>query len=337
MEIKTVSLNAYSSLRIGGAGKLSEVASVAQLIEVLKYAQANHLRVHIVGAGTNTYFGESLDTLLLIKISHIGITCEEKEDSAYLTVQAGEIWDDVVKFSVEKQLWGIENLSYIPGTMGAAPIQNIGAYGTELADVFVSLSALDTRTLSEVEINKSGCNFGYRDSFFKQSPGRYIIHSVRLVLSKVKKPVLTYKPLDTLQNKIDITVEEVRNLVIATRTGKIPSYSDYPNAGSFFKNPIVDNLQAQALLLQYHDIKLIEQEGRYKISAAWLIEHVAHMKGVRVGDIGTWPDQPLVIVNYGKASAAEINRFSEEIVKKIYEKTGITLEREVNYVGNEKM
>lgn len=332
MEIRTVSLKNYTSLHVGGMAKMVEVDSIAKLFEVVHYAQEKKLRVHILGSGTNTYFGESLDTIIVVKISNIGISYEENDDTVFITAQAGEVWDDVVKFSVEKNLWGIENLSYIPGTMGAAPIQNIGAYGSELADVFVSLSALDTSTLNVVEINKFGCNFGYRDSLFKHALDRYIILSVRLVLSKKKKPVLTYKPLDTLKNKDDITVEEVRNLVIETRTSKLPNYSMYPNAGSFFKNPIVEIEVGEALKEQYPEIKLIPHDGRYKIPAAWLIEHVAEMKGARIGNIGTWPVQPLVVVNFGESTADELNAFIETMVEKVKSSTGITLQREVNFV-----
>lgn len=308
------------------------VTTLAELVEALMNSKQKKLRICVIGGGTNTFFGEELVDVLVVKISLRGISFEEQEDHTIVTAQAGEVWDEVVRFSVEKKLWGIENLSYIPGTVGAAPVQNIGAYGSSLSDVFVSLSALDLTTLNLVEMNQSACSFGYRDSIFKQEPDRYVIISVSMKLSKKASPVLGYKPLDTLKEKDGVTLREIRDLVIVTRIAKLPDYTKYPNTGSFFKNPVVDNLQATILSKKYPGMKLIEQEGGYKIPAAWLIEHVGGYKGVRVGDVGTWPVQPLVVVNYGQATAQDILDFTEKIIKTIEERTGIRLEREVNFV-----
>lgn len=332
MEINKVSLKNFSSLRIGGEANLVVVKNTIELVEALMYVKKEGLRVHILGLGTNTFFGESLSNTLVIKIANRGISFEEKENYVTITAQAGEVWDDVVKLAVSKNLWGIENLSYIPGTVGAAPVQNIGAYGSELKDTFVSLSAVDTTTFDMVEITRDACNFGYRDSLFKQQKGRYVIVSVTMKLSKIASPRLSYKPLDTLVAKENLTPLDVRGLVVATRQAKLPDYNLYPNTGSFFKNPVVDNTQAEGLRSVYPDIPLIPHQGGYKIPAAWLIEHIAHMKGVRVGDIGTWPNQPLVLVNYGNATAEEFQVFTEEIIQKIKKVTGVTLEREVSCV-----
>lgn len=332
MEIRTVSLKDYSAIRIGGDGKMVTVSTLKELVEVLMYAEKEKLRVHVMGEGTNTFFGGTVDGILFIGMNIKGISYEEKEDTVFLTAYAGEIWDTTVELSVKKHLWGIENLSYIPGTVGAAPIQNIGAYGVELADTVVSLQAIDTRTNNLVEITKDACHFGYRDSLFKHEKGQYIIVSITLSLSYTPKPVLTYKPLDVLVGKENLTVEEVRELVVATRTAKLPDYKVYPNVGSFFKNPVVGSAKAEGLRTLYPEMPLIEVQKGFKIPAAWLIEHVAEAKGKRVGDIGTWPNQPLVIVNYGNAEAEELFAFSDEITRIIKEKTGIILDREVNYV-----
>ncbi len=332
MEIRTVSLKNYSAIRIGGEGKIVSVSTLKELIEVLMYAKQEKLRVHVVGLGTNTFFGERMENILCIQMGIRGVSYEEKEETVLLTAYAGEVWDDIVQLSVKKQLWGIENLSYIPGTVGAAPIQNIGAYGAELADTLVSLQAVDTTTFDVVEISKDACNFGYRDSLFKQEKGCYIIVSVTLALAYIPKPVLEYKPLDTLKEKENLSVEDIRELVIATRKSKLPDYRTYPNTGSFFKNPVVTGTQGEALRTTHPETPLIEVQGGFKIPAAWLIEHVAEAKGKRVGDIGTWPNQPLVLVNYGNAQAEELLAFSDEITRIIREKTGQILEREVNYV-----
>ena len=334
MEIKTVSLKDFSSLRVGGEGQIVEVSTLEELTEALVHAKQRDMRVHILGEGTNTFFGDTLQNILIIKNEIKGIVLSQLQPTTYnLQAGSGEIWDDLVRFAVEKGLWGIENLSLVPGTVGAAPVQNIGAYGVELANVFVSLSALDTKTLNVVEIDGPACSFGYRDSLFKQVGNPFIIVSVTLRLSKEPRPILTYKPLDALVGKENLTIGEVRDVVIATRKSKLPDYKEYPNTGSFFKNPVVSGAEGEALRIKYPDIPLIDADGGFKIPAAWLIEHVAHMKGVRRGEVGTWPTQPLVIVNYGDADAEEIIAFSDEITKRIKDKTGVTLEREVNYVS----
>lgn len=333
MEIKKVSLKDYSSLRIGGEGEMVVVTSIMEWVEVYMYAKKAGKNVHVVGGGTNTYFGEDLSSFLFIKNEIKGISYEETDDTIFLTANAGEVWDIIVQFSVDKNLWGIENLSYIPGTVGAAPVQNIGAYGVELKDVFMSLSALDTTTLDIVEMDNEACEFSYRDSMFKKEYGRYVIISVTLKLMKTANPKLSYKPLDSLREVKDLTPHIVRELVIATRKAKLPDWKEHPNAGSFFKNPIVSLVQGKTLHKTYPNIPLIEVNDGYKIPAAWLIEHVALMKGVRSKDVGTWPSQPLAIVNYGDASADKLDIFTKEIKDKIFEKTGVLLNQEVNRIG----
>lgn len=332
MEVRTVLLKDYSAIRVGGEGKLVVVTTLGELIQALMYARNKNLQVHVLGDGTNTFFDSKIESILFIKMGMRGISYEDKRDTVLVTAQAGENWDVLVELSVKQGLWGIENLSYIPGTVGAAPVQNIGAYGTELADTFVSLTAVNKETLNVVEFTRGACNFGYRDSIFKQEKGKYIITSVTISLSRIKNPILTYKPLDTLQGKESVTLEDIREIVVATRKSKLPDYRVYPNTGSFFKNPVVTKEEGRALLTRYPATPLIEVEGGYKIPAAWLIEHIAEAKGKRKRDIGTWPNQPLVLVNYGEATAKDILDFSAEIIEIIKQKTGITLEREVNFI-----
>jgi len=332
MEIKTVAMKDYSSLYVGGEGSLVVVKTTAQLVEAMMYAKSEGLRVHVIGEGTNTFFGDDLKSFLFIKMAIKGISLEEQEDIVLLKASAGENWDDIVMLCVEKNYWGIENLSYIPGTVGGAPIQNIGAYGSELADVFVSLQAVDIQTLDLVSIDYTACEFKYRDSLFKHQEGRYIITSVTLKVSKAIQPRLTYTPLDSLLLKPSISIQEVRDLVVKTRNEKLPDYISYPNAGSFFKNPVVNGAQAEGLRLLYPDMPCIPHGNDIKIPAAWLIEHVGEAKGLREGDVGTWPSQPLVLVNYGHASSKDVLTFSNNLVQKIREKTGVQLECEVNFV-----
>lgn len=333
MDTKTVSLKDYSSLRTGREGKLVEVCSVEELKEAVTYARQAGLRAHILGGGTNSYFGDDLSRFLFIKPELKGVQFEEKGEEVWLIAQASENWDEVVKLAVDNNLWGIENLSYIPGTVGAAPVQNIGAYGVELAEIFVSLQALDMETLETVEFTREVCRFGYRDSIFKYKKGKYAVLSVTLKLYKEPHPVLIYKPLDTLQGKENLAPNMVRDMVIETRKAKLPEWKEYPNTGSFFKNPIVDLETSEYLKNLYQDMPAIQVPEGYKIPTSWLIEHIAEMKGFRMGDVGTWPTQPLVIVNYGDASADDVDILAKEIRDKIHEKTGIVLEQEVNRVG----
>lgn len=332
MEIHTVSMKNYSALRIGGEAELCYVHSIRDSISALSYAKQSEKQIIPLGEGTNSYFGNSLSKYLFIKNEIHGISLNENADEVLLTIGAGEKWDDIVQFVVSKEYWGIENLSLIPGTVGAAPVQNIGAYGVELKDVFVSLSAYDTKNSNVVEITKEACDFGYRDSLFKKEKNRYIILDITIKLSKISKSVLTYKPLDVLLGKEGLTVSEVRELVIATRKAKLPDYREFPNTGSFFKNPIVTKKEGEKLRESYPVVPLLVFGDAYKIPAAWLIEHVAEMKGVRNGDVGTWPNQPLVLVNYGEATCSQVEAFVSGIVEKIYSKTGVTIEKEVNFV-----
>ncbi len=332
MDIKLASLKDYSSLRIGGEGKLVEATTPAEFKEAIMHAKTEGLRVHILGEGTNSYFGEDLTDFLFIKLPKGGMEFREEGDDVYVKVGANVMWDDLVQVCVTRGLWGIENLSSIPGTVGAAPVQNIGAYGVELAEVFVSLDALDLITMEMVTLTREACQFGYRDSLFKYQKGRYVIVCITLKLSTLPTPVLTYKPLDALQATKPSLVQ-IREAVIAVRTKKLPNYHEHPNAGSFFKNPIVDLETSEMLKEKFPEMSFIQTLQGFKIPAAWLVEHIAQMKGVKQGNVGTWPHQPLVIVNYGNTTADELDAFAGEIRRKIGERTGIVLEQEVNRIG----
>ena len=332
LDIQKVSLKDYTSLRIGGEADLVCIGTEDSLCEAHTYAMSRGLHMHILGLGTNSFFKDALLQKLILKMEIQGLDSRMENDKVFVTIGAGVIWDDVVTYAVTNGYWGIENLSYIPGTVGAAPVQNIGAYGMELKDTLVSVRVYDTTTLDFKELSNEECHFGYRDSVFKNEKGRYVVTAITLKLSTISQPVLTYKPLDALVNKELITLTEIRDVVIKTRTQKLPDYNVYPNAGSFFKNTIITKEEGERLRVMYENIPLHETNGGYKVPTAWMIENVAEMKGVRVQDIGTWPLQPLVLVNYGSATFEDILAFSSMIVRRIEEKTGIYIEREVNFV-----
>jgi UDP-N-acetylmuramate dehydrogenase len=333
MHISRVSLKDYTSLHIGGEADMVLVDSDETLVEACVYADTHKLRIHVLGGGTNTVFKETISDLLVLKMEMKKIAIEENGNDVLLTVGAGERWDDIVQYTVDKGWWGLENLSHVPGNVGAAPIQNIGAYGAELKDVFVSLRAYDFTERNFVTLMNVDCEFGYRDSLFKRNPGRYIITEITVKLSKTPNPRLTYKPLDTLVGKQNLTLADIRALVIETRAKKLPDYKKYPNAGSFFKNPIVARAKAFAIRGKFGEIPIHEVAGGYKIPSAWLIEHLTQLKGVRKGNVGTWPAQPLVIVNYGEADFEELDAFANLIKDTVAEASGVLLEREVNFIG----
>jgi UDP-N-acetylmuramate dehydrogenase len=333
VEIRTVEAKELSSLNVGGIVAHMSVSTDEELLYALSYAESNGKKVHIHGEGTNTFFGDKLDNLLIISIAYKGITVEDHLSLVRVKCGGGEVWDDVVKYAVEREWWGIENLSLIPGTAGAAPVQNIGAYGAELSSVCESVRVYDTVEKKFSTFCKSACQFGYRDSIFKRSNGRYIITEILLILSKLPKPNVTYRPLDTLKEKENVSIQDIRDLVVATRNSKLPDYHTYPNCGSFFKNPTINENTFIHLQAKYPNVVYFKDSDGYKIPAGWLIEYVATMKGERVGDVGIWKDQALVVVNYKDATADEILTFTNDIIYKVEHETGITLEREVQFVG----
>lgn len=338
MNTKRVLFKDLTSFHIGGEADIAIISNEQDVQEVYEYATSNNLRVHILGGGTNTVFREDLSNVLIAKMEIKGQIADNRQQTTengndvFLTVMAGEDWDGVVKYAVENNWWGLENLSYIPGTVGGAPIQNIGAYGVELKDTLVSVRAFDSIQNEFVDITSVGCQFEYRNSLFKKEKNRYCIVSITLRLSKNKNPTLTYKPLDILKDKKDISIHDIRNEVIRIRKEKIPNYKNYPNAGSFFKNPILSQEEGEIFCKQHPDFPVRKSESGYKLSAAWLIEHVANMKGARKGDVGTWPAQPLVVVNYGEATCKELDDFTNQIIHIVQNNTGVILEREVNFV-----
>ena len=329
---ETISARTLSSLKVGGEVSHVTVSNDEELLHALSYAKENNKRIHIRGLGTNTFFSDTLEDLLVVTILYKGISVEEKVDMVTMKLGAGEIWDDVVKYAITRGWWGIENLSFIPGTVGGAPVQNIGAYGAELSMVCDSVRVYDRKEEKFSIFCKSACEFGYRDSIFKRNLGRYIITEITLILSKLPKPNLVYRPLDSLKEKEFLFLHEIRELVINTRSIKLPDYHKYPNCGSFFKNPTIDENTFIHLQAKYPNVVYFKDKEGYKIPAAWLIEYVAKMKGEKNGDIGIWKEQALVVVNYGKAKSEDLENFTLKIVNLIKDETDIVLEREVQFV-----
>ena len=286
----------------------------------------------ILGEGSNILFTRDFEGLV-IRPDITGIyVLEDYPGEVVVKVGASENWDQWVEYALKKGWYGLENLSRIPGSVGAAPVQNIGAYGTELKNCVRQIHAWDRKNSKPVELCYKDCHFSYRNSIFKSSQkGRYIITHVCFNLKKKAELNLGYGRLrEAFEDSGGSSAMDLRKLVIRTRQSKLPDHKEYGNAGSFFKNPIVPRSKLEELQETHPGIPHYpEISDQVKIPAAWLIDQ-AGWKGRRKGDVGAWPHQPLVLVNYGRATGQEIYDFSQEILEDILSKYGILLEREVN-------
>ncbi len=332
---ENVSLQAYHTFGLAVTARyFTEVATLERLRAVLT-AFKNQPRL-VLGSGSNLLFTRDFDGLV-IKINLDGISIvQETATQVWLRAGAGVIWHDLVMHCVEAGWGGIENLSLIPGTVGAAPIQNIGAYGVELADIFDSLEAISITDLCLRTFKRADCLFGYRDSIFKHDlKDRFVITNVILCLSKQPVFNTTYGAIaQTLQETSGgaLSLRAVSDAVCRIRRSKLPDPTRIGNAGSFFQNPTVDSVQFDALRAVYADIPgYPDQTRRVKVPAGWLIEQCG-WKGFRCGDAGVYDKQALVLVNYGQATANEVLAIARQIQESVAAKFGIQLIPEVNFV-----
>ncbi len=331
------SLKNLNSFGVEASAKyFAEIYSESDLTEILNDHGFIDNEYLTLGGGSNILFTDNFNGLVLHnKIKGISIT-DEDSDTVIVKAEAGENWNDVVKFCVSNYFGGIENLTLIPGSSGAAPIQNIGAYGQELKDCFYSLDAIELNSGVSRLFSKDDCKFSYRNSIFKQSyKTKFFIKSISLRLSKRPELNLEYRGLkDELQN-LGIKhpgLEEVSQAVENIRRKKLPSPSEIGNAGSFFKNPIIGLHQFESIKSKFPEIVANElDKDRVKIFAGWLIEKCG-WKGKRIGNVGTSPKHALVIVNYSNATGKEILNFAKNIKKDVQNKFGIPLEFEVNCI-----
>jgi len=336
-----VPLAPLTTMAVGGNARyLVRVTTTDELAEALAFARTNDCAWTVLGGGSNVLIPDDGFDGLVIHIELRGVSYAEDHAGARVTAKAGENWDELVASCVERGLGGVENLSGIPGSVGAAPVQNIGAYGVELADVFDWLEAYDTASDEIVTFAHEDCQFGYRDSIFKTDAGRRsIITRVGLRLS-ASTPVHTeYKDLALYfdgQNE-EPTREQVREAVRAIRGRKFPDWHKVGTAGSFFQNPIVSKETYDALTKQYPGLPGYKMDdGRIKTSAAWLLDNVCDLRGYREGSVGLFENQPLVLVNYGGASTRDIEQFARGVAKQVKDATGIVLSREVTTLSQKE-
>lgn len=336
-QLQNVSLADYSTMRLGGTVRyLAEITTRDELREAIDFAMSQNLPWIIVGTGSNIVWrDEGFDGLLIVNRIKGWEVNERDEENVYITVGAGENWDSVVERSVALGLTGIEALSLIPGTAGATPIQNVGAYGQDISHVLLSAEAYDVQTGKFVFLSKYDCNFGYRDSMFKhEGRGRYAIVAITIHLIKGNPEPPFYDALARYfaQNNItDITPGTVRDAVVTIRSSKLPDPAKVANNGSFFANPIIDESKLVQLQADFPDITFWKMDGGLaaKLSAAWLIERAGYKDAHdTVTGMGTWPVQPLVLVNESAKSTEDLLKFKQMIVDKVQEMFGISLVQE---------
>ncbi len=310
------------------AGNIDDLAALLE-------DHARHLEhLLVIGEGSNILFKDDFQGLLLRPLMMGTELAGDDGNEVLVRVGAGENWDSWVSHATEQGWYGLENLSLIPGSVGSAPLQNIGAYGAELKDHMAWLEAWDLHLGKMVKLNRDDCRFGYRTSIFKTSArGRFIITHVAFQLSRNREVNLGYGNLqEAFTEAGGSTPADLRKVVIDIRNRKLPDPEKTGNAGSFFKNPQVDQTIFKCIRAEHPDVPNYPgRDNCVKVPAAWLIEK-AGWKGKRSGNTGTWPTQPLVIVNYGGATGREILEFSEQIREDVDRKFGVTMEREVNVV-----
>lgn len=331
---ENISLQSYTSFGCNETSRyFTNVASADAVLEAFQWSKEKNIPYLILGTGSNVLFTKPYEGLI-IKNEIAGIEkTNETAGEVFLSVGAGENWHHFVSYCVQKGWGGIENLSLIPGTVGASPIQNIGAYGVEVQECIQRVTAYDTQSNQWVDLTNGECEFAYRDSLFKQQKNRYLITQVHFVLKKQPQLRTDYGAIKEVLHEKNIknpSMADVSNAVIQIRNAKLPDPAKLGNAGSFFKNPTLSKTEFEKLLLLFPQMMAYPiSDNAYKIAAGWLIEHCG-WKGVRKGQVGCFEKQSLVIVNYDHASGKEIFDFSEEIIQSVLQKFNLVLEREVN-------
>lgn len=333
-----VPLAPYTTFKIGGLARyFCDIRSLAELRDALTLAKEKGLPTFILGGGSNVLIADAGFPGVVLHMMIGGIAWEEKGDTVSVTAGAGVGWDDFVKATVAREYFGVENLSGIPGSVGASVIQNIGAYGAEVSEVVERVEVYDAnigtlRTLSSAE-----CAFGYRNSIWKHEKGKgLIVTGVRFHLRRNGAPNIAYKDLEEFFARTKTThptQQEVRDALIAIRSRKFPDLASCGTAGSFFKHPVVGKVEGEAFVQKFPDAPHFDVGGgRVKLSAGWIIDHVLGLRGVRRGKVGTRKEQALALVNYGGASAQEVKAFAREIQDLAAAKANIKLEPEVVFV-----
>lgn len=335
--IENYSLKLYNTFGIEAKAKyFAEVSTIQDLRKVLVFRRQNNLPILFIGGGSNLLFVEDFPGVVL-KLNLKGIeVIDENENEVFVKTQGSENWHNFVLWTLENDFGGLENLSLIPGNVGTAPMQNIGAYGVEVKDYITEVQTLHLETGDERIFTNEECNFGYRESVFKNElRGQYVLVAVTFKLSRKNHTLhLDYGAIKAelaQENITEPTIQNISAAVIRIRESKLPDPSQIGNSGSFFKNPVVTNEEFVEIEKAYPTISHFKTDAGVKLAAGWLIEQ-AGWKGKRFGDAGVHDKQALVLVNHGNATGKEIYDLSEQIINDIQAKFGVTLTREVNII-----
>lgn len=346
-----VDIKQFSTLRVGGQFRyFANAKNIENIIEAYNFAKEKDIPIFVLGGGSNVIFSDGVLDILALKIEVKGFEIVSQEnDCIDIKVGAGEIWDEIVSRTVDMNLSGLESLSGIPGTVGASPVQNIGAYGSEVKDTILQVEVFDIEKGTITNILNEDCKFGYRDSIFKnEAKGKYVITSVVYRLNKLdlnkqylsRFPALSYPGVmkyfevasSATRRKGGIienpSLKQIRKAIINIRKEKLPNPKEFPNVGSFFKNPIVLNEIAYKIIEEYPNAKFFALKDDFtKIPAGWLIEN-AGLKGESFGNVSVYSKNALVLVNNCNATSEDVLRAKNEIIKAVKEKFGIELEQE---------
>ncbi|MEK7558486.1 MAG: UDP-N-acetylmuramate dehydrogenase [Patescibacteria group bacterium] len=326
-------LSQHTTFKIGGPARFFiKVSTVPELIDAVKYAKNLKIPFFVLGGGSNVLISDNGYKGVVIKIALMGLSISENEECFLIEGEAGEGWDDLVKETVSRNIGGLENLSGIPGSVGATPVQNIGAYGKEIRQYIQSVEAYDTKTEEIKILNNNECQFSYRESIFKNDLGKHFIITKVLLRLPKKEPVnISYNDLQTFfGDKVTPSIKEIRRAVISIRKGKFPDLNIFGTAGSYFKNPIISKVRASTLKKRFPGMPVWDA-GRNlsKLPAAYLVDKVANLRGLKVGNASIWDKQAIVLVNNGGATSKDFLALAQKIKEKVKEKTGINLEEEV--------
>lgn len=340
MTIKeNVSFKELTTFKAGGQARFLVIAEVDEVPEAVRFAEDKNLPIVPLGGGSNILAPEGLLNAVFLKISSQTISSSEEEDTITLTVEAGHDWDSVVSFAVRKGWWGFENLSGIPGTVGAAVVQNIGAYGVALEETFVAAEVYDVKEKKMRTFEKNDVRFNYRTSLFKEEPDRYIICSITFRLSTMPRPRIEYRDLKTHFESLgeEPAIETIRKAVLTIRQGKFPPLAEYGTAGSFFLNPVLPNEEALEIQSAFPGMPLFPMpEGGTKVPLAWILDHVLALKGMRVDEAFLWSEQPLVVAADSGVHTNAILTLADRVRDAVQEKTGIIIHPEVRILAREK-
>lgn len=336
--LENINLAEYTTFKIGGPARFfCIVKNENDINEAVKFAKEKKVKIMPLGGGSNILVSDAgFDGLVMKNEIRKEIKITPSNNKTIVSVGAGEVWDDFVQFSIENNLCGLENLSFIPGTVGASPVQNIGAYGAEVSQFIHKVYAIDCTSGERVKFDNRGCNFGYRNSIFKYYRHRYVITGVDFVFRNDAVPNISYKDLAQYFSNIDKkpNCSEIREAVIEIRKNKLPDWKKWGTAGSFFKNPIISKEHFERLRKIYPDIPgFADGDGQVKVSLGWILDKVCHAKGVKYKKASTYDKQALVIVIEDGGKAEDVVNLSTKLMLEVKNKTGITIESEVEWVA----